>query len=889
MAKDDTDMKLNRTGMSKPKTACKRCRLKKIKCDNNVPSCSRCAKLRVPCVAVDSATGEDVPRSYILFLEDRVSALMHKLVEVGVNPQDIRGKIPAKSDDKPCNVESYKNLEKNESDDLLAKYLLGRAKALSPTLSIPDVHSSGSYETSYSTKKRKTDTVEVKLPNLDAAVADGTDPADLDETNRAVLGLASIKGTSSSNSFVGDSSGMTFAKLVFTAVNFKPDLISEENDEGIRMREFKSKQYIEATTTSDFDPVELPPRNLAEKYIAKYFTNVNSQLPLFHREFFLKKYFEPIYGRWNPAISLGSDYTKINSDFELPSHAYIPKDETDDAYSQYGNKPWYDVLSIERKKDETKKIIVPKRYHLPYYFLNMVFSIGLGMQVLIASVKTVVTYKRRAYYYSPSVFITTDRLEALTGTVLTVEYALMRPNVPGVWYAMGTVLRLTVDLGLHTEKTNHNLDPYIIDLRRRMFWTVYSLDRQICSYFGRPFGIPEENISTRLPSLLDDAYIVPNNHAVTDYSNVINSEPTTKVVAHSMIEVRKIQADIVRILYAPHAELPRENEDFDNWRASIDERLEQWYARIPNSPEKANCEFNLFFYDLNYHYSKIILYGLSPKCPSLNDAAFQKLHKATKGTIDAFVNLCNTFKVSFTWVAVHNLFMTGMTYLYSVFYYGKHTEDDKNIVLQYTDKVLFCLRNLIGYCDSAKTCYQSYKVLSAAVFKLKYPTILNSNDIKDTLSRNQIKFVPPKLPSSSPISNSSTCFKTDSYAPHDEFHPTDEKRFSEILDIPLDQFFTELEKVSGLSEQQNEHFDPKVLQDGIKSNDATENVHTGPSNFDLDRDILFQVTSQPMWDDLFMAIGNDIGSTHDNNAFPGLTYNDNNKNDQNNSGMMNNI
>lgn len=69
----------------------------------------------------------------------------------------------------------------------------------------------------------------------------------------------------------------------------------------------------------------------------------------------------------------------------------------------------------------------------------------------------------------------------------------MRPAVPGIWYVVGWALRLCVDLGLHTEAglkssltvaTNNSngsiYDPFTLDMRRRLFWCTYAIDRQVC-------------------------------------------------------------------------------------------------------------------------------------------------------------------------------------------------------------------------------------------------------------------------------------------------------------------------------------------------------------------------------------------------------------------------
>lgn len=59
-------------------SACKRCRTKKIKCDQKFPQCGKCEVNGVECIGVDLVTGREIPRSYIVHLEERVKFLEEK-------------------------------------------------------------------------------------------------------------------------------------------------------------------------------------------------------------------------------------------------------------------------------------------------------------------------------------------------------------------------------------------------------------------------------------------------------------------------------------------------------------------------------------------------------------------------------------------------------------------------------------------------------------------------------------------------------------------------------------------------------------------------------------------------------------------------------------------
>ncbi|KAJ5124760.1 uncharacterized protein N7515_008585 [Penicillium bovifimosum] len=65
-------------------SACNRCRLRKHRCDQRLPRCEACSKAQVRCVGYDPLTKQEVPRSYLAFLETRVGYLEQLLMDHGI-------------------------------------------------------------------------------------------------------------------------------------------------------------------------------------------------------------------------------------------------------------------------------------------------------------------------------------------------------------------------------------------------------------------------------------------------------------------------------------------------------------------------------------------------------------------------------------------------------------------------------------------------------------------------------------------------------------------------------------------------------------------------------------------------------------------------------------
>lgn len=65
-------------------SACNRCRVRKNRCDQNLPACSLCEKAGARCVGFDPITKREIPRTYVYYLESRLNYLESLLADNGI-------------------------------------------------------------------------------------------------------------------------------------------------------------------------------------------------------------------------------------------------------------------------------------------------------------------------------------------------------------------------------------------------------------------------------------------------------------------------------------------------------------------------------------------------------------------------------------------------------------------------------------------------------------------------------------------------------------------------------------------------------------------------------------------------------------------------------------
>lgn len=67
---------------------------------------------------------------------------------------------------------------------------------------------------------------------------------------------------------------------------------------------------------------------------------------------------------------------------------------------------------------------------------------------------------------------------------------------------IGMALRMAISLGLHQEVAGASLDETALEHRRRVWWSIYSLDRIVSVKSGNPLTIQDEDIGISMPSKL---------------------------------------------------------------------------------------------------------------------------------------------------------------------------------------------------------------------------------------------------------------------------------------------------------------------------------------------------------------------------------------------------
>ncbi|KAI8143193.1 fungal-specific transcription factor domain-containing protein [Fennellomyces sp. T-0311] len=171
------------------------------------------------------------------------------------------------------------------------------------------------------------------------------------------------------------------------------------------------------------------------------------------------------------------------------------------------------------------------------------------------------------------------------------------------WYITGTAIRMAQDLGLHRSSTRWLLPESEIELRRRIWYAVYIMDKWIAAELGRPVAILDEEFDVELPSVYE---IKSAYHSETREAQLRNMKPALVLEAETslreqrpvyaaflhMISLARTLGQVLVSLYSPKMQYAARRNIY--LVDTLNMQLTKWKMSIPpdlqcedNMPDKA--------------------------------------------------------------------------------------------------------------------------------------------------------------------------------------------------------------------------------------------------------------------------------------------------------------
>ncbi|RFU27494.1 hypothetical protein B7463_g8853, partial [Scytalidium lignicola] len=260
----------------------------------------------------------------------------------------------------------------------------------------------------------------------------------------------------------------------------------------------------------------------------------------------------------------------------------------------------------------------------------------------------------------------------------------------GGWHVLGLAMRVCTELGLH-RKVHYGMakqcDPYLMEIRKRNFWSAYLLDRSLCITLGRPFAIAEHDIDAELPLDIDegedDAEIVQDTHqqqfAERGPLTSAAPQPTNLSSFVHMCRLRRIESGIQHDIYGADVNIKylvgHRYEVIDKYISKLD----SWFDTIPykesitSRGKSDKTVYDCFEYS-QICYSKTMRLLLQPRIAALStpcdyDPYIVVCAKACGDICKYYKIIHQAHPLSYNLLALHSVFTAGTTLLYCVWIY----------------------------------------------------------------------------------------------------------------------------------------------------------------------------------------------------------------------------
>ncbi|OQV11205.1 Fungal specific transcription factor domain-containing protein [Cladophialophora immunda] len=237
--------------------------------------------------------------------------------------------------------------------------------------------------------------------------------------------------------------------------------------------------------------------------------------------------------------------------------------------------------------------------------LNAVFTLGYEFYNELASSDVpaaVPPFSDRARTIILAQVYKRGNLELMQGLLLLCHYLQGTLDLNECWNLVGLMIRTAFSIGLHLNPDSLSVSSVEKEVRKRVWWGCFALDRTVSMKFGRPPSLHlQDALAVPYPLPVDDQYIQNDIQAPRQPSYLPS---TTEFFIHT-IKLARLIDDILRHLYSAHRG-PSRSESTDPLVPEqeleiaeliiLDGRLRSWWNTkpahlVPESPTWASTVF----------------------------------------------------------------------------------------------------------------------------------------------------------------------------------------------------------------------------------------------------------------------------------------------------------
>ncbi|KAG2174383.1 hypothetical protein INT43_004406, partial [Umbelopsis isabellina] len=161
------------------------------------------------------------------------------------------------------------------------------------------------------------------------------------------------------------------------------------------------------------------------------------------------------------------------------------------------------------------------------------------------------------------------KIEIIQSLALLASQPNFAANSYTAWMYSGMAVRMAQDMGLHRSISKWKMGEAEAEQRKRIWFSVYAVDRWCCAAVGRPLAICDADCDIELPQLCLE-------------EGLDSKSKRYRMLFRNMISLSVVLGLILRQLYSPKVKsLGHDSTAIATMVSRLKTQLADWYDQIP--------------------------------------------------------------------------------------------------------------------------------------------------------------------------------------------------------------------------------------------------------------------------------------------------------------------